>query len=123
MLNTAATTMTPAADGHEVIVLETAGELSRWPVIGWGIVPHYGLGARGSILPIALGIVFNGDDHTIAMPDGRVLTTAGGRPRWYRDGKSWASAVSEAMAERAWHEAAVAACRRPGRLEMLFRRG
>jgi hypothetical protein len=54
-----------------------------------------------SWLPIALGIAFNRDAHAIVMPNGRVPTTAGGSPRWYRDAKVWASAVDEAMAAEA----------------------
>lgn len=50
----------------------------------------------GGILPIALGIVFDADAHANAMPDGRVLTTLGGSARWYKDNKTWASAVNEA---------------------------
>ena len=108
MLNTTnATTMIPAAAGYEVISVEAAGELARWPVIGWAIVSAYGYGDGGCILPIALGIVFNADAHAVSLPDGRTLTTAGGVARWYRDARTWASAVHEAMAVRAWHDVGV----------------
>src|SRR5262245_58561175 len=107
MLNTSPTTMIPAAPGFEVISVEAAGELSRWPVVGWRIIPDYGYGDSGGILPIALGIVFNADLHAVSLPDGRVLTTAGGSPRWYKDAKTWASAVNEVMAARAWHAAGI----------------
>jgi hypothetical protein len=58
-----------------------------------------------SWLPTALGIAFNRDAHAIVMPNERVLTTAGGSPRWYKDAKTWASAVDEAMAAQAWFDA------------------
>ena len=36
-------------------------------------------------MPIAIGTVFNPHAHAIAMPDGRVLTTAGGVALWYKN--------------------------------------
>jgi hypothetical protein len=92
MLNTSATTMIPAAAGYEVISIEVAGELARWPIIGSAVVPAYGYGLGGSIIPVVLGAAFDPDLHAIAMPDGRTLST---------------SAVSEALAARAWHAAGV----------------
>jgi hypothetical protein len=44
---------------------------------------------------MALSIAFNRDAHAIVMPDGRVLITAGGSPRWYKGAKRWASAVND----------------------------
>jgi hypothetical protein len=108
MLSTTPTAI-PAQAGYEVVSLDATGEVQRWPIIAWGLVPHYGYGDGGSIMPIALGIVFDGDAHGIVMPDGRTLTTAGGMARWYRDSKVWASAVSEVRALRAWHQAGVQA--------------
>jgi hypothetical protein len=37
----------------------------------------------GGIMPVCLGLIFDSDQHAIAMPDGRTLSTAGGIPRWY----------------------------------------
>lgn len=102
MLSSTAT-MIAASPGFEVISIEATGDVARWPVIAWGVSYGYVDG----ILPIALGIVFNGDQHAVAMPDGRVLTTIGGEPRWWKDGKAWADAVNAAMASRAWQQAGV----------------
>jgi len=102
MFNSAATTI-PAAAGYEVVSVEATGDVGRWPIIGSII----GYDDGGYILPIALGILFNGEAHAIAMPDGRVLTTAGSSPRWFKDAKAWSSAANEAMASRAWHAAGV----------------
>src|SRR5262245_43267455 len=63
-------TVIPAAAGFEVVSVEAAGELSRWPVVGWRIIPDYGYGDSGGILPIALGIVFNADVLRSACPTG-----------------------------------------------------
>jgi hypothetical protein len=92
MINTNATAMIPAVTGYEVVSIEAAGEVARWPIIGWGIVPHYGYGDSGCILPVTLGIVFNAEAHVIVTPDGRALSMADGTPRFYKDAKMWASA-------------------------------
>jgi hypothetical protein len=49
MIKTNATAMIPAVTGYEVVSIEAAGEVARWPIIGWGIVPHYGYGDSGCI--------------------------------------------------------------------------
>jgi hypothetical protein len=85
MLNTHANTTIPARAGYEVVSAQAAGEVARWPVIAWAIVLAYGYGDGGGIIPVALGIVFDGDVHAVVMPDGRVLTTADGSPRWFED--------------------------------------
>ena len=54
---------------------------------------------------MALGIVFNGEAHAMSLPDGRVISTAGGMPRWYKHAKTWASAVNEVPAAQAWFDA------------------
>jgi len=41
MLNTNATTMIAAAASYEVVTVEMAGELQRWPVVAWGLVSTY----------------------------------------------------------------------------------
>ena len=58
-------------------------------------------------MPVCLGLIFDSDQHAIAMPDGRTLSTAGGIPRWYRGAKVSGSAMNEALAARAWHAAGV----------------
>jgi hypothetical protein len=73
--------------------------LQRCPVVAGGLVSTYAFDG-GCILPV-------GDAHAIVMPNERVLTTAGGSPRWYKDAKTWASAVNKAMPRapglrRAW---------------------
>src|SRR5262245_54422382 len=102
MLNTHAT-MIPASPGFEVVSIEAAGEIARWPVIAWGLNYGYGDG----ILPIVIGVHFNADVHALAMPDGRVLSMATGTPQWWKDAQTWGDAINAAMATDAWHAAGV----------------
>jgi len=69
ILNTNATTMIAASPGYEVISLDAAGDAVRPPVIAWAPVITYAFD-RGGILPVALGVVFNADEHVSACPMG-----------------------------------------------------
>jgi hypothetical protein len=89
MLNTSPTTVLPAAAGFEVLALEGAGEISKWPILGWAVTPLYGYGRGGSIQPITLGVVFSADVRGIGLPDGRIIyppyaTEPTPPPRWQR---------------------------------------
>ena len=55
-----------------------------------------------SIIPIALGFGAGGigevDWYDIKQPDGRVLSTGDGTPRYFKDTKDWAKSVKRSAA-------------------------
>ena len=98
ILNANATTMIAATAGYDVVSLDATGEIERWPIIGWGIVPHYGYGDPGCILPITVGMLFNADAHAVSLPMAARSPIGRRRGPLVKDAKTWASAVDEAMA-------------------------
>ena len=48
------------------------------------------------------------DVHGIGLPDGRIISAAeSNSPRIFKNADAWASAMTESIAARAWHEAGV----------------
>jgi hypothetical protein len=115
MLNVNPTTVLAATAGFEVVSIEAAGELQRCPLLGWAVIPSYGYGLGGSIVPVALGIIFNAEVHGIRLPDGRVLAAPeGAMPRFFKDAGTWAAHVNGALAPAL---GAKQACRMRARFE------